>query len=181
MQRMLLFLSVFAAFLPAQEQPCRVEGQVLSVAGAPLKKTTLRLQWNGQSNQSATPTGYVTTSDNDGKFLFDEVAPGTYILSAQRTAYVNQTYGAKSPGTGMTPLKLDAGQVMKDLVFKSSRRESFSAKWWTTMASRCQVFRCRPRAGRFRMARNSSRCQAIAVLKRMARSFWVAFARVGIT
>ncbi len=118
MRLMLLFLAVFAAFLSAQEQKCRVEGQVLSIGGAPLKKTTLRLQWSGQPSQSTTPTSYVATSDNEGKFLFEEVVPGTYILSAQRTGYVNQTYGAKSPGTGMTPLKLDGGQVMKDLVFK---------------------------------------------------------------
>src|SRR5580692_5856938 len=111
MRLMLLFLTVFAAFLRAQEQKCRVEGQVLSIAGAPLKKTTLRLQWSGQPSQSTTPTSYVAMSDNEGKFLFEEVVPGTYILSAQRTGYVNQTYGAKSPGTGMTPLKLDAGQV----------------------------------------------------------------------
>jgi hypothetical protein len=54
----LLFLSVLTALVPAQEQECRVEGQVLSIAGAPLKKATLTLQWSGQSNQS-TPVNYL--------------------------------------------------------------------------------------------------------------------------
>lgn len=116
--RFLLISALFASSIAAQEQKCRIEGQVLSITGAPLKKATVRLQSTGPQNQSTTPTNYTSTSDNEGKFLFEEVVPGTYILSAQRTGYINQSYGAKSPGSGMTPLKLDAGQVMKDLVFK---------------------------------------------------------------
>ena len=116
--RLLLISALFASSVAAQDQKCRVEGQVLSLAGAPLKRATVRLQFTGQQTPSVTPTNYSATSDNEGKFLFEEVTPGTYILSAQRTGYINQSYGAKSPGSGMTPLKLDAGQVMKGLVFK---------------------------------------------------------------
>jgi Carboxypeptidase regulatory-like domain len=116
--RFLLISAFLASSIAAQEQKCRVEGQVISLAGAPLKKATLRLQSTGPQNQNTTPTNYTASSDNEGKFLFEEVTAGTYILSAQRTGYINQTYGAKSPGSGMTPLKLDGGQVMKDLVFK---------------------------------------------------------------
>lgn len=116
--RLLLISAFIASSISAQEQKCRVEGQVLSLAGAPLKKANLRLQFTGQQNPSSPPANYSTASDNEGKFLFEDVTPGTYILSAQRTGYINQSYGAKSPGSGMTPLKLSAGQVMKDLVFK---------------------------------------------------------------
>jgi Carboxypeptidase regulatory-like domain len=116
--RFLLISAFLASSIAAQEQKCRVEGQVISLAGAPLKKATLRLQSTGPQNQSTTPTNYTASSDNEGKFLFEEVSAGTYVLSAQRTGYINQSYGAKSPGSGMTPLKLDGGQVMKDLVFK---------------------------------------------------------------
>ena len=116
--RSLLISAFIASSIAAQEQKCRVEGQVISLAGAPLKKATLRLQSTGPQNQNTTPTNYTASTDNEGKFLFEEVTAGTYILTAQRTGYINQTYGAKAPGSGMTPLKLDGGQVMKDLVFK---------------------------------------------------------------
>jgi protocatechuate 3,4-dioxygenase beta subunit len=116
--RFLLISAFLASSIAAQEKKCRVEGQVISLAGAPLKKAAVRLQSTGPQNQSTTPTNYTASSDNEGKFLFEEVTAGTYILSAQRTGYINQTYGVKSPGSGMTPLKLDGGQVMKDLVFK---------------------------------------------------------------
>ena len=116
--RWLLCLSILASSLSAQEQKCRVEGQVLSIAGMSLKKATLRLQSTAQPSQSTTPTNYVATSDGEGKFVFEDVVPGTYTLSAQRTGYVGQSYSAKSPGSGVTQLKLDSGQVLKDLLFK---------------------------------------------------------------
>src|ERR1022692_2183083 len=109
--RLLLISAFIASSIAAQEQKCRLEGQVISLAGAPLKKAALRLQFTGQQNPSVTPIHYTATSDNEGKFLFENVTPGTYILSAQRTGYINQSYGAKSPGSGTAPLKLDAGQV----------------------------------------------------------------------
>jgi len=116
--RFLLISAFLASSIAAQEQKCRLEGQVLSLAGAPLKKAAVRLQFNGPQNPSITPVNYTAASDGEGKFLFEDVTPGTYVLSAQRTGYINQTYGAKSPGAGTGPLKLDSGQVMKGLVFK---------------------------------------------------------------
>lgn len=116
--RFLLISAFLASFIAAQEQKCRLEGQVLSLAGAPLKKASVRLQFIGQQTPSVTPVNYSAASDGEGKFLFEDVTPGTYVLSAQRTGYINQTYGAKSAGSGAGPLKLDAGQVMKGLVFK---------------------------------------------------------------
>lgn len=114
----MLFALLLAFQAPVQVQNCRVQGQVLSLAGAPLKKASIRLQAMMQSGQAQTPTSYTAASDAEGKFLFEDVTPGKYYLSAQRTGYINQQYGAKSSGTAGTPLTLDAGQEMKDLVFK---------------------------------------------------------------
>ncbi len=114
----MLFALLLAFQAPVQVQNRRVQGQVLSLAGAPLKKANIRLQAMMQSGQAQTPTSYTAASDAEGKFLFEDVTPGKYYLSAQRTGYVNQQYGAKSSGTAGTPLTLDAGQEMKDLVFK---------------------------------------------------------------
>jgi protocatechuate 3,4-dioxygenase beta subunit len=111
--RWLLFLSISAAFLPAQEQKCRLEGQVLSIAGTPLKRATVRLQHEQMSQGT-----YTASSDNEGKFLFEDVDPGTYTVYASRTGYLGQAYVAKPRGGGTARLTLAAGQEMKDLVFK---------------------------------------------------------------
>jgi protocatechuate 3,4-dioxygenase beta subunit len=67
-----------------------------------------------QSNFS----NYSVSTDNEGKFFFEGVTPGTYILSAERTGYLRQFYGTKNPSAGAMQMKLDAGQEMKGLVFK---------------------------------------------------------------
>jgi protocatechuate 3,4-dioxygenase beta subunit len=67
-----------------------------------------------QSNFS----NYAATADAEGKFVIENITPGTYILSADRTGYLQQYYGARSTTAGATQIKLDAGQAMKDLVFK---------------------------------------------------------------
>jgi uncharacterized surface anchored protein len=115
--RFLLISTLFASSIAAQDQKCRVEGQVLSTAGAPLKKATLRLLAASQMNQTNF-SNYAVSTDSEGKFSFEGVTPGTYILSADRTGYLQQFYGARSTTAGATQIKLDAGQVMKDLVFK---------------------------------------------------------------
>ncbi|HVP00180.1 MAG TPA: carboxypeptidase-like regulatory domain-containing protein [Bryobacteraceae bacterium] len=114
----MIFALLLALQAPVQVQNARVAGQVLSQAGGPLKKASIRLQAMMQPGQPTTPTSYTAASDAEGRFLFEDVSPGKYYLSAQRTGYINQQYGAKSSGTAGTPLSLDAGQEMKDLVFK---------------------------------------------------------------
>ena len=109
-----------AVLLPAQVQNCHLEGQVFSLAGAPLKKASVRLQQNGQATPNTTPTNYTATSDNEGKFSIDDVVPGTYFLSAQRNSALLSTRitGQRYREALSSPLKLEPGQVMKDLVFK---------------------------------------------------------------
>ncbi len=115
--RFLLISALFASSMAAQEQKCRVEGQVLSISGAPLKKATLRLQAASQMSQSNF-LNYSVSTDNEGKFFFEGITPGAYILSCERTGYLRQYYGTKNPSAGAMQMKLDAGQEMKDLVFK---------------------------------------------------------------
>jgi len=113
----MIFALLLALQAPVQVQNARVAGQVISQAGAPLKKAAVRLQ-GIPSGQGTQPTSYTATSEGEGKFVFEDVSPGKYYLSAQRTGFVNQQYGARSSGTAGTPLTLDAGQEMKDLVIK---------------------------------------------------------------
>ena len=108
---------VFMQSLAQAPPVAKVEGQVVSaMTGEPLKKASVRLQPNfARSSDGSQPTVYTMTTDAVGKFVIDGIAPGTYILSATRTGFVGGSYGAKSPGTNPTPLKLDSGQQLKDL------------------------------------------------------------------
>jgi protocatechuate 3,4-dioxygenase beta subunit len=121
--RWCLFL-LLPALLPAQSTPqsnttARLEGQVLSQAGEPLRKAKVWLRPNG-SHQNA--EAYSDTSDANGNFVFEAVTPGRYNLSAERTGFLSQNYGARSadnlgPGAVLT---LAPGQTLKGLTFKLS-------------------------------------------------------------
>ena len=66
------------------------------------------------------PCSTPTPADANGKFVFEDVLPGRYTLSAERTGFLRQNYGARgaAPGSPGVVLTLAAGQIMKDLNFK---------------------------------------------------------------
>jgi uncharacterized surface anchored protein len=103
-------------------EKCKIEGRVVSLAtGVPLKKATMRLRATVQTASPGTQptiTNYTSATDAEGKFLFEDLDAGTYILSADRTGYVSQSYGASQPNRAGSPIKLSAGQQLKDLVMK---------------------------------------------------------------
>jgi hypothetical protein len=116
-----LFVILFLAqTAPVTVQPARIEGQIVSATtGEPLKKASVRLNPNFQPTPNGpTPTAYAIATEADGKFVFNDISPGTYTLSATRTGFVAQSYGSRTPGMNPTPLKLDAGQEMKGIAIK---------------------------------------------------------------
>ena len=126
--RLCLLCTLLSASLSGQPAPdsaanaaartAHLEGQVLSQAGEPLRKATVRLEPYYADRGSN--ISYTDTTDGAGKFVFEGVLPGRYTLSAERTGFLAQNYGARgatdsSPGSVLT---LAAGQSMKDLDFK---------------------------------------------------------------
>src|SRR5690606_29725592 len=105
----------------AQEQKkIRLEGQVLSSAGDPLRRATVRLQpaniiVRGAPAGFAPPGSYSETTDENGKFVFENVDEGRYTLSAERTGYVQQRYGAATPTAPGTVLTLEPGDELTKL------------------------------------------------------------------
>jgi protocatechuate 3,4-dioxygenase beta subunit len=93
-----------------------LEGRTLAPDGSPLRKSTLMLRpvspKPGEPNQP-----YATTSDAEGKFIFDGVEAGKYYLSGKHVGYVNSSYGAKRAGNSPTTLTLGTGQHMRDVEF----------------------------------------------------------------
>ena len=95
----------------AEEKPATVSGKTVSAAGQALKKTTLTLRWSGPlPSGQAMPNPYTTTSDAEGKFVFEAVEPGKYMLSADRPGYQRMNYGSKRGLFGGTVLTLKSAQ-----------------------------------------------------------------------
>jgi TonB family protein len=69
-------------------------GIVTGVGGQPLSKSTVSLYPFPQPLYAAKPSG-VTTSDHEGKFSFEGIAPGNYTLTAEHPGYLVGSYGAK--------------------------------------------------------------------------------------
>src|SRR5579862_8540165 len=102
----------------ADKKKIRLEGRVLSLTGDVVRKATLRLQSSGGVQNGQPPTNYSESSGNDGKFVFEDVAPGRYTLTAEKAGYVTQSYGARSNSSPGTLLTLNEGDQMKDLSIK---------------------------------------------------------------
>lgn len=118
---------LLAAYSYAQVQPgqpaeapkrARIEGTVVSVAGPPVPRATVRLTSptrveNGVPTQGS---AYSATTGDDGKFVIEDIDPGrNFQLIAQRTGFVNGRYGARSASTSAAPLSLEAGASLKGL------------------------------------------------------------------
>jgi hypothetical protein len=92
----------------------KLEGKIVnSASGMPVGTVSLTLR----SNNPSQAVKYTTTSDTNGGFLFDRVAPGRYTLSAEKPGFLRQYYGARSITSIGTALTLTEGQLLKDLVF----------------------------------------------------------------
>ena len=101
-----------------QEDKCTIEGSVLnSATGEPVKKATVTLRQMG-GNRNNGSLGFAAASDASGHYKFENVDPGRYNMSADRTGFVPQQYGAKGPTRPGTMVTLTAGQHMTDAVFK---------------------------------------------------------------
>ena len=90
-------------------------GKVVNAqTGDPLKKATLLLVKSGGG--TATPS--TTETDDKGQFSFENIDPGRYFLTGERTGFTRQAYGARGNSLSGTALTFTAGQEVKDLTFK---------------------------------------------------------------
>lgn len=142
-----LFVALAGAALAGAQQPApdtqaaaSVSGRIVAVGGQPLRKANVTLRQTGGgwgsggsvgafvSGSASAPQGMSTTSDAEGNFLFDNVAPGRYQLWVERAGYLRQTYGAKrSLGMG-TMLTVTPGHQIKDLVVELTAQGMITGK-----------------------------------------------------
>ena len=124
----LLLCAPFAgAQSDANQKTGRVSGTVLSLNGDMVRKATVRLQGTG-GQPGQPPVSYSETTDNGGKFLFEDIAPGRYTLSAEKPGFVAARYGARSNTSSGTQLNLTAGMEMKDLSIKMTPQGVIAGK-----------------------------------------------------
>jgi hypothetical protein len=80
----------------------------------PLRKARVSLAPKDQQGEKV----FDAVTAANGKFVFDELVPGTYDLVVRHDGYVPKSYGQDSAGHGSATLKLAAGQKMEDLIFR---------------------------------------------------------------
>jgi protocatechuate 3,4-dioxygenase beta subunit len=98
------------------EDRCVLQGHVTNaLTGESKKKVHVRLrrQMPAISSEKAQQNaqGYVTISDAEGNFKFENIEPGDYRLSGDRSGYRNTEYGAKDHRRGSTITLGPAQQV----------------------------------------------------------------------
>jgi len=109
----LLFLIAFfqTAALPPQT-PGSVDGVVVEAgSGRPLKSATVQLQARSGVGLSG---ALVTTTRDDGSFVFRSVPPGLYSIQAELGGYIPETYGnatTRSPNGSADLYNLPAQQL----------------------------------------------------------------------
>jgi Carboxypeptidase regulatory-like domain len=101
-------------------QQCFIEGRVVSAAnGEPVGRVMLTLRHVGKAGGGAgEPANYTTLSDAQGRFAMQDIEPGKYQFSAERTGFASVEYGARRPGRSGTTLSLDTGQRLSGVVFR---------------------------------------------------------------
>ncbi|MDX2268959.1 MAG: carboxypeptidase regulatory-like domain-containing protein [Bryobacter sp.] len=94
---------------------------VHALTGEPVRRATVTLQTIPTPKPGSAPVfvgppqGKSVTSGTDGSFVFEELEEGSYRLYAEKAGFVRTSYGASSPNSAGTPLKLISGGELKDL------------------------------------------------------------------
>jgi uncharacterized protein (DUF2141 family) len=131
----ILGLALAGAALAYQAAPATgsIEGQVLNAAtGAPLRKSTVRLMATGQPQAGTVgprmPGERAQEVDEQARFSFTGLKPGTYLLTAERQRFLRQEYGGRKYNTSGVAIAVAAGQHVKDIVFKLSPQSVIAGK-----------------------------------------------------
>ncbi len=108
-----------------------VSGKVVdALTGKPLRgaKLTLIDMWPMISNAPLPPPLASVAADAEGKFLFERVPPGTYLLSADCPGYARSPYHPDGPRARGIPFGLEAGQRLDSLTLRMNPNASVSGR-----------------------------------------------------
>ena len=94
--------------------PCTVDGVVIkSTTGEGIKRVTVQLTPLGGGQQS-----YSALTENNGRFVIRDIAPGRYAIYASGNGYVEQAAENGKPGSRTRILNLSPGENTSGLAFR---------------------------------------------------------------
>lgn len=95
----------------------RLSGQVLA-AGAdtrPLRRVIVTATGDGMK------VGRSTVTDDQGRFVFESLPAGRFIVTGTKAAYLPGAFGVTNPGRPGVPIQLQAGESRTDISFTLMR------------------------------------------------------------
>lgn len=115
------------------EDRCVLQGRVTNaVTGESLKKATVRLMRqmtaSSANNGPQSAQGYSTSSDADGNFKIENIEPGSYRLSGNRSGYLDTQYGAKRSGQAGSIIVLSPAQQLTNITLALTPQAVISGK-----------------------------------------------------
>ena len=110
----LILAACCLAQTPVPTEKATISGTVTSTSGQPIRRAIVRLtpaaNWPGRNLEQPDPST-ATETDSAGNFVFDNVAAGSYTLSAEHAGYLKGLYD-----TGHGPLmKVNAGEQLSSI------------------------------------------------------------------
>lgn len=100
----------------SHEEPSAMATVEGVLATTELPDVTVRLE-RVPADPLARLDGYLATVESDGRFHFEDVAPGNYRLTADTSSRLHGEFGSSAPGIPGVVLELKAGEDRKDLTF----------------------------------------------------------------
>ncbi len=120
----LLLIAVVPLVLSAQTSSSSIEGSLIDYrTGSPIAKATLDLQ-----SLTNSIIRYPASTGTDGAFVFRNVEPGRYTLTAGRNGYVRQQYGQRGPNGNAATLTVVAGQRLTEVRMSLIRSSAISGR-----------------------------------------------------
>ena len=98
----------------------RITGKVLNaITGEPVRKATVSLQpAGGQQGGGGQARGLSAATDNAGAFVFENVSPGNYRLSGEKTGFIHSNFGGRGGGAIGSQLAIAAGTEKADVIVR---------------------------------------------------------------
>jgi hypothetical protein len=128
MRALLIALCLMTAAHAQQQAPARdsagvprrataiLEGMVTTPDATPRPIRRARVSLAGSDGRAG-----VTTTDDEGRFTFEGLAPGRYTLSVTKPGYIRAAFGARRVDGPGTPITLSAGQRLTGVTIALSR------------------------------------------------------------
>jgi hypothetical protein len=112
-------------------KPASIEGDVRRVGtGEPVAKARIVLAGGPQTTPPASRQNAPksVTTDRSGHFVFANLPAGRYNLTAFANGYVRMGYGQKAQNLPGTPIMLQAGEEVKDILFEMDPTGTISGR-----------------------------------------------------